>query len=135
MSAQIVVNDCYGGFSLSFLATTVMARSGHPEAIEELAATADATPGDWHPFAGEIVRHDPRLVAAVQQLGDAASGSSAALRVVTIDGDRYKIEEYDGSETVVEPKDVNRDWIVVRACDLRLSAGERMVERHAGGAR
>lgn len=59
----------------------------------------------------DIERHDPALVQAVEELGDAASGKFAKLRVVEVpDGGKYRIDEYDGLESVVEPDDY--EWII-----------------------
>ena len=56
-------------------------------------------------------RHDPELVKTVEDLGNAANGSYARLRVKELKGNRYIIREYDGSENVVEPDDIK--WITV----------------------
>jgi hypothetical protein len=56
----------------------------------------------------DIARDDPHLVATVEQLGAAASGRCASLRVVEIPADvAYVIEEYDGNEHVAE---AHRTW-------------------------
>ena len=48
----------------------------------------------------DIERHDPDLVAVVEELGAKADGSCASLRVVEIpDGVEYAIDEYDGQES------------------------------------
>lgn len=56
-------------------------------------------------------RHDPELVKTVEDLGREANGSYANLRIKEIKGNRYIIREYDGSESVIEPDDIN--WITV----------------------
>lgn len=56
-------------------------------------------------------RHDPELVKTVEDLGEEANGSYARLRVKELKGNRYIIREYDGSENVVEPDDI--EWITV----------------------
>lgn len=56
----------------------------------------------------ETERHDPDLVAVVEELGAKASGSYAQLRVVEVpDGVEYIIEEYDGNEHIAEK---HRTW-------------------------
>ena len=51
----------------------------------------------------EVGRDDPTLIQVVEQLGDAANGSHAELRIVEIpDGVNWYIEEYDGLEHVAE---------------------------------
>ncbi len=57
---------------------------------------------------GVIKRGDPVLVAVVEDMGDAASGEYAELKVVEIpDGVEWRIEEYDGWEWVAEE---HRTW-------------------------
>lgn len=56
-------------------------------------------------------RHDPELVKTVEDLGSKANGSYAHLKIKELKGNRYVIDEYDGSERVVEPDDIN--WITV----------------------
>lgn len=60
---------------------------------------------------GSCPRHDPELVKTVEDLGSEANGSHAHLRIKELKGNRYVIDEYDGSERVVEPDDIN--WIIV----------------------
>lgn len=56
----------------------------------------------------DISRHGPLLVQVVEELGAAANGKFADLKVIEIpDGTDYSIEEYDGSEWVAE---VHRTW-------------------------
>lgn len=52
-------------------------------------------------------RHHPILVQVVEELGDRASGSCADLRIAEVEG-LYRIDEYDGSESVVSPD--GYDW-------------------------
>lgn len=56
-------------------------------------------------------RHDPVLIAAVETLGKKAGGAFADLQIATIKGNKYRIDEYDGFESVLEPEDY--DWIEV----------------------
>ncbi len=48
----------------------------------------------------DIARHDPALVRVVQELGAAANGAFADLKIAQIEGDRYRISEYNGWEDV-----------------------------------
>jgi hypothetical protein len=52
-----------------------------------------------------LPRHDKDLVACVEALGDKASGFCASLAIKELKGSAYRIEEYDGSETIYEPGD------------------------------
>jgi hypothetical protein len=56
-------------------------------------------------------RHDPLLVQVVEELGDEANGLCARLRIVELPkGTLYRIDEYDGSESV-QTQD-SYDWTV-----------------------
>tara|TARA_Y100000034_G_scaffold82626_1_gene98979 strand:- start:2966 stop:3331 length:366 start_codon:yes stop_codon:yes gene_type:complete len=107
---KVVYNNCYGGFSISEECIRFLADRGNEECI----ALVDNR--DWHRGASlydsVLPRHDALLVIAVETLGsERASGRSANLAVHTLKGDRYYIDEYDGSEAVIEPDDIN--WIEV----------------------
>ncbi len=53
-----------------------------------------------------ISRSDPELVAVVEAMGDAASGTHASLRIAEVEtGKRWRIDEYDGAETVMTVDD------------------------------
>jgi len=90
----IVINDCYGGFSLS------------ERAILEYKKLAGITDNDF--YDREIPRDDPYLVKIVRELGMSANGSCANLKIVEVPGDvDWMISEYDGAEWVAE---VHRTW-------------------------
>ena len=94
MSIKVVINTCYGGFSLSEEATN---------RVEAL--TGFEFDSYNHP------RHCPVLIKVIEEMGEAANGSFADLSIETIEGNKYIIREYDGTEWVQEPKDVK--WIEV----------------------
>ena len=57
-----------------------------------------------------IKRHDPILIQAIEDVGlKQASGECCTLAIAVILGNQYKIDEYDGNEAVIEPKDIN--WV------------------------
>lgn len=59
----------------------------------------------------DFERHDPALVQVVEELGAEANGGYANLAIYELpDGARYRIDEYDGSESVMEPDDY--EWTV-----------------------
>jgi hypothetical protein len=90
----IVINTCYGGFGLSGRAET------------EYKQMAGITDPKW--YGREIPRDDPYLVKIVRDLGMAANGDHANLKVVEVPGDvEWEIEEYDGNEWVAEK---HRTW-------------------------
>ena len=54
-----------------------------------------------------VSRHDPALIQVVEELGEKASGNCANLQIEEVEG-LYRIDEYDGNETVVAPD--GYDW-------------------------
>lgn len=89
---KIVYNACYGGFSLSEAA---VARGRVISGIP--------TWGDWS--GRNLSRTDPVLIQVIEELGKAADGRRANLVIVELPpGTEYRIEEYDGLESV-ETKD------------------------------
>lgn len=92
MSTKVVFNACYGGFGFSAKA-------------EEALRAVGVDPGNCS-------RHDPRVVAVVEELGAAANGDCAELAIHVVAGRKYWIEEYDGHETVYEPSTI--PWVKVR---------------------
>jgi len=92
---KIVINKCYGGFSLSPAGTKRFQELGGKLAEYDSASRRSG-------------RNDPLLVQAVEELGEAADGSHAELKVVEIpDGVNWTIEEYDGWEWIAE---AHRTW-------------------------
>lgn len=92
---KIVINTCFGGFSLS-----AAAESHYKE------RTGITDPPD---FSGrDIPRDDLHLVAIVELLGPKASGRHAQLEIVEIPDDVvWDVAEYDGREWVAER---HRTW-------------------------
>jgi len=89
---KIVINTCYGGFSLS------------PKASQRYKERTGKTIGAYP----DIERNDPDLVSVVEELGEKANGPDARLKVVEIpDYVEWYIEEYDGCEHVAEE---HRRW-------------------------
>lgn len=108
MSNKIVINVCYGGFSLSMEACQVLADQGVQCAIAALALYIKEGFFRYHT---ELPRHDPRLVKVVEDMGECANGSCADLRVIDLGESRaYRIHEYDGKERF-EVGDA--DWTVI----------------------
>ena len=56
----------------------------------------------------DVCRHDPVLVQVVEELGDKSNGEYAKLRIEEVYGS-YRIDEYDGNESVMTSGDY--DWI------------------------
>ena len=93
---KIVYNACYGGFHLS-------------DEAEELYHKLSSRCFDkW-----ETVRHDPFLIEVVETLGEeGASGRYAALQIYEIDMNQYRIDEYDGFESVITEDE--QEWVVIK---------------------
>lgn len=92
---RIVINKCYGGFSLSEEAIDLYKAKAGMEEYEPLSAY-------------NIYRADPNLVEVVEELGEKADGDCAELKIVEIpDGVCWMIDEYDGIEWISE---VHRTW-------------------------
>jgi len=102
MSTKVVYNVSYGGFSISTEALTRM---------QELGFKGEASVNSLHndfAYLYDCARHNPILVQVVEELGKKANGLGSDLRIAEVFGP-YRIEEYDGAETVMEPGDY--DWI------------------------
>jgi hypothetical protein len=121
---KVVINKCYGGFSLSDEAfiewcrrknyQVIMTNPEWPSYWAVPTAPFSDTPvivetlPDESFYAGDIAREDIDLVAIVEELGEKAEGRYSELKVVEIPDDvEYTIEEYDGIEWVAE---VHRTW-------------------------
>lgn len=90
---KIVVNKCYGGFSLS------------KKAYKLLGLEWD---GYGYKYSAEDKRTDEKLIKCVETLGEEANGRFARLRVVEIPDDiEWEIYDYDGIETIHEK---HRSW-------------------------
>ena len=91
---KIVYNACFGGFGLSAAAM---------ERYRELGGQATSR---W-----EINRADPFLAQVVEELGDAANTRFSDLRITDVPaGTKYRIDEYDGNESVMTVDDY--EWSV-----------------------
>jgi hypothetical protein len=87
---KIVVNRCWGGFSLS------------EEACKMLGVESA------YAYDADEKRADPKLIEVVEKLGREADGRFAYLEVVEIpDGIKWHIHDYDGSESIHEN---HRSW-------------------------
>lgn len=88
---KVIYNACFGGFNLS----------AEAEALGQKISSIE----NWGRYSWELQRHDPVLVEVFEQLGsDRASGFCSSLAVTEVSGP-YRIEEYDGAESIYEPDD------------------------------
>jgi hypothetical protein len=107
---KIVLNSCYGGFSLS-QAGALRFQELSGEVLDFISGEDLADPSDILWLTGEIPRHHPALVQVVEELGEAANGEHASLGIEEIPGNRYYITEYDGVEELHYPE--SEGWIVI----------------------
>jgi hypothetical protein len=87
---KIAINRDYGGFGLS------------EEAYKELSIPWD---GYGFAYSNHKNRTDPALIKVIEKLGKKASGRYNHVIIKEIpDGAPYEIEEYDGYESVIVPR-------------------------------
>ena len=108
---KLVINDDFGGFSLSHKAFLELRRMGNKFALEEPdngecwkdGSGPRDTSYSYDSFCRDIPRDDPQLIEVVSKLGKDANGTCASLRIVEIpDGVEWEIDEYDGNEHIAE---------------------------------
>jgi len=88
---KIVYNACYGGFSVS--------RTAYDRYWE---IKGENPPRDFSPYDFENDRSDPVLVQVVEELGKKANTDYSNLQIRELPaGTKYRIDEYDGSESVM----------------------------------
>jgi hypothetical protein len=92
---KVAYNGCYGGFSLSNKAV---------ERLKELGVKYDR----HYEYEG-MPRHHPLLVQVIEELGREASGEYSSLCIEEIETSLYRINKYDGSESVITPEGIS--WI------------------------
>ena len=129
---KVVINSCYGGFSLSreamveyykqkgvtvylFIASGKKFVRFDPEKHKKNSliyyrTVPEWTDNDYSTWAdkGEIQLDDPILVGLVESMGDAANGEYSKLRIVNVPDDaNWEINDYDGMESIHE---IHRTW-------------------------
>lgn len=117
MTNKVVINICYGGFSLSreaiIRAREISGNSswGGPSIVGDVYNNGEKV--KFHAgFLHDVARHDPILVQVVEELGERANGSAAMLDVVTPTSNVYRIDEYDGMESLETPN--SYDWVIIK---------------------
>lgn len=116
---KVGYNACYGGFSIS---DAGMMRYAEIKGIRLYPESSRFSTMFWTSPKGEahhrdaichydIARNDPALAQMVEELGRTANGRFAELKIDDIpSGARYRIDEYDGNESVRMVDDY--DWQV-----------------------
>lgn len=94
---KVVINTCYGGFGLS------------KAAFARWRAAKNLSDHDQsYQYDSDISRNDAELIQIVEEMGRAAHGDFASLKIVEVpDGVDWYIDEYDGREWVAER---HRTW-------------------------
>jgi hypothetical protein len=104
---KVVVNGCFGGYSVSEVgARWLLANGADPNKV---SVSVNQGAYKWTYVTVALSRHDPLLVKMVETLGTAANGDNAKLFVHGLEQPLYRIDEYDGSESIEEPADVHWD--------------------------
>lgn len=103
---KVVYNNCFGGFSLSAHAVRLAKRAAGKNSAWSKISDGYGCIGD------DIERHDPVLVAVVERLGKDANGRFADLKIAEIESNVYRIDEYDGAESVETPSSI--EWTVIK---------------------
>ena len=111
---KVVYNNCYGGFSLSHEAIFRLAElkgiKVYPQNImmdtyiywlEPLVEGKERHNGPSFEIRN-VSRHDKDLVRIVEEMGDKANGFCSNLKIEIVKkGTLYRIDEYDGYESVI----------------------------------
>jgi hypothetical protein len=131
MTTKVVYNACFGGFGLSHKAIMRYAElkgiklypftsglgfpSGEPQPASENEVktafvvhycTTEKYSEEHYWSCRELKRTDLLLVQVVEELGNEASGKHSKLKIAFVPkGVHYRIDEYDGSESVMEQSD------------------------------
>ena len=100
---KVVVNRCFGGFSLSDACLIHMGIKFTviPETETSFKYREFKNPDEYD---RSIKRDNPKLIKAIETLGaEACSGECAKLEIVEIPDNliHWHIDEYDGSEAII----------------------------------
>ena len=106
---KVVYNSCYGGFALSQKAADLIFDMLNED--EKSKINKDLGCLNYQ-LMDVLERHDERLVHVVEKLGKEASGSCSNLQIEEIYGVMYRIDEYDGAESVETPD--STDLVVIK---------------------
>lgn len=100
-SNKVVYNSCFGGFGLSRKALDRLIELGSEEAKLTLDE-CDKYCTHYGSYDPRMFRHDLKLVQVVEELGKEANGKYASLKIYKLEGDRYRIKDFDGKEEVID---------------------------------
>ena len=109
---QVWIEDAQWGFTVWLVAPEDRIPSKEGDAFysmtmdERVAYNRAHSEQTW--YYNNVSRHDPALVQVVEELGKKANGDFANLQIGEVRGS-YRIDEYDGNESVMTSGDY--DWI------------------------
>lgn len=105
---KVVYNACYGGFCLSREGVLLGRKLSGDDKWFGSNIAGDVDPSgqvikcDYGHIPCDMERHDEVLVKVVEELGEKASTYLSKLKVAEVVGP-YRIDEYDGFESVETP--------------------------------
>jgi len=102
---KVVINDCYGGYGISFDAMLDLVRIkglDYAVVVDESEKVIQVEGRNYYHW--DIDRADKDLIQLLEEKGNEyVSDSCAQLKVIEIpDGIEYVILEFDGTERIVE---------------------------------
>ena len=103
---KVAYNNCYGGFGLSELAMTELAKLKDIDLTGMKYTYSSFANKDYtKTFDCPTDRADKDLISVIESLGEKANGMCADLQIEEIpDGASFEITEYDGNESVEPPR-------------------------------
>lgn len=112
---KIAFNGCYGGFSLSDAAIQrYLNLKGWKFTVTkepQFDTTHYEVEGQERWYHRGIPRADPVLIQVIEEMGEAANGGFASLHITEVpSGTKYRIDEYDGMESVMTIDDY--EWFI-----------------------
>lgn len=129
---KVVYNSDYGGFLLSMKAVEWLEQNCKDNKLRDFIKSLRISYYEQLPIVGkeshsslkdesicynvsewfEDKRHHKDLVAVVEALGNDANGRHAKLAIANIYCNQYRIDQYDGSESVITPE-YGEHWIII----------------------
>ena len=103
---KVAYNACFGGFGLSEAGLRMLAALKNIDLSGMKFDHSSFHNKDWTViFSAPDDRSDKDLIKVIEALGAGAGSSCADLAIQEIpDGAEFEIDEYDGNESVVQPR-------------------------------
>ena len=110
---KVIVNKCWGGFSLSRKALHVLRKMGNKHALEETdfgeswPDSGKKRDAGMEHFLSDIPRDDSDLIKVVKEMAGEADGDLSCLVIINVPDDKkWRVEDYDGMETIIEDGEI-----------------------------